>query len=154
MSARSGIVESFVSELKQAFTGSGEYLTNLYGNVSNKVYHFEQVPDYPYVSITPGPETRQNLPSLQVWGFLTVYFRIYVKDEDDAQKSLERIIADLEIFIDNNRLLSYNVSTPSGEVTHTITDSNIQSITTDEGLLAPYGFGEIAVTIRYEKSRY
>jgi hypothetical protein len=155
MSARSGIVKAFAAELLSQFTGSGEYLTNLFNNnVSNKVYHFDNVPDFPFISVTPGPETRENLPSLQVWGFLTVYFRIYVRDTDDAQGQLEQIIADLEKFIDNTRLLAYNVNTPSGLETRNITDSNIQGITTDEGLLAPNGFGEIAVTIRYEKSRY
>ncbi len=154
MSARSGIVKAFANELSDALVGSGGYMTNLYRNVSNKVYHFEDVPDYPYVSVTPGPERRDNLPSSQVWAYLTVYFRIYVRNEDDPQGELEKIISDLEIFIDNTRLLAYNVNTPGGVETHTITDSNIQSITTDEGLLAPNGFGEIAVTIRYEKSRY
>jgi hypothetical protein len=154
MSSRSGITKAFASALTDSLTGSGEYLTNLYGNVSTKVHHFEDVPSYPLVSVTPGPETRENLPSSQVWGFLTVYFRIYVRDEDDAQGQLEQIIADLEKFIDNTRLLAYNVNTPNGLEARNITDSNIQSITTDEGLLAPNGFGELAVTIRYEKSRY
>lgn len=152
MSARSGIVKSYASELLNSFTGVGGYLTNLYNaNVSTKVYHFDSVPDFPFISVTPGPETRENLPSLQVWGYLTVYFRIYVRNEDDPQGELEQIIADLEKFIDNKRLLTYNINTPSGQVSRTITDCNIQSITTDEGLLAPNGFGEVTVTIRYEK---
>lgn len=153
MSARSGIPKALAARLKEEVTGSDPYVNNLYGNVTNQAVHFDSINDFPFISVTPGPETRENHPSNQTWGFLTVYFRVYVSNEDDAQGELESIISDLEIFIDNHRRLSYNILTPSGIKSHEITDSEITSITTDEGLLRPKAVGEVAILIRYEKTR-
>lgn len=153
MSARSGIVKAYVEALKTELVGQEPYVNNLYNNVTNKVVHFDSITDFPYVSITPGPETREDLPSFQTWGFLRVYFRLYVSNADDAQGELESLISDLEIFIDKYRRLSYNVITPSGTEVHEITSSSIETISTDEGLLDPKAVGEVSVLVRYEKPR-
>lgn len=153
MSARSGIVKSLAAKLVEELTGSSPYVNNLYGNVSNRVVHFDSITDFPFISISPGPETRENLPSNQVWAFLTVYFRIYVSNEEDAQGELESIISDLEIFIDKYMRLSYNVITPLGLTNYETVDNTILSISTDEGLLQPKAVGEVSVLIRYEKPR-
>lgn len=153
MSARSGIVKAFAANLKNDIRGTDPYVSNLFGNVTNESVHFDSINDFPFISVTPGPETRENLPSYQTWGFLTVYFRIYVSNQDDAQGELESIISDLENFIDNYRRMSYNVITPSGTESREITDSEISSISTDEGLLAPKAVGEVSVLVRYEKTR-
>lgn len=153
MSARSGIVKAISSKLAEEFNGSGKYLTNLYGAVSNVVKHFDDIQSFPYISVTPGPETREYLPSNQMWGFLTVYVRIFVSNADDAQGELESIIADIENFIDNNRGLSYNIKTTAGEESRQLTDCEVASIATDEGLLNPKAFGEVVLNIRYDKHR-
>lgn len=153
MSARSGIVKAIAAKIAEDFDGSGQYMTNLYGAVSNVVKHFDDIQNFPYISVTPGPETREYLPSSQMWGFLTVYIRIFVSDADDAQGELESIIADIENFIDNNRGLSYNIKTTAGEESRQITDCEVASIATDEGLLNPKAFGEVVLTIRYDKHR-
>jgi hypothetical protein len=54
------------------------------------------------------------------------------------------LIEDLERCIDANRVLQYDVDN-NLETTEIL----IQSITTDEGLLAPYGVGEINLEVRY-----
>jgi hypothetical protein len=87
-----------------------------------------------------------------ICGFLTVYIRIYVRDEDNGQGQLESIITDIENYIDNNLELNYNVFTYGGNATRHIEDARIESISTDEGLLNPNAVGEIAVRVRYEKS--
>ncbi len=153
MSARSGIVKAFVAAIKEELNGQAPYVSNIYKNATNNTTHFDSINNFPFISITPGSETREALPSLQTWGYLTVYFRIYVSNEDDAQGELESLISDLEIFIDKYRRLSYNVITHSGINNLEITDSEITSISTDEGLLAPKAVGEVAVLVRYEKNR-
>lgn len=153
MSSRSGIVKAYAEAMKQEINGSAPYVSNIYSNVTNKTTHFDSIMDFPYITVTPGPETREDLPSFQTWGFLTVYIRIYVSNEDDAQGELESIISDLEIFIDKFRRLEYNIITSSGIEPRQITDSGITSITTDEGLLAPKAVGEVTISVRYEKPR-
>lgn len=153
MSARSGITSKLAETAKNSIIGEGVYHTNLYGNVGNNAKTFDKIQDFPYVSISPGPESRDYNPSRQTMATLTVYIRVYVKNEDDAQKELEDIISDLETFVDMNQRIVYNVRTPGGTSQAETIDCNIQSITTDEGLLAPFGAAEIAVAIRYEKTR-
>jgi hypothetical protein len=153
MSARSGIVKAFAEKISADFTGSGEYLTNIYGSVTNLVKHFDDIQNFPYISITPGPETREYQASEQIWAFLTVYVRVFVSDPNDAQGELETIISDIENFIDNNRRLPYNIKTSAGDNSREIIDCEVVSISTDEGLLNPFAFGEVVLTVRYEKHR-
>lgn len=153
MSARSGITKRMTELLAEKLVGEGLYVSNLYGNVGNKAKLFDNIQDFPYVSVTPGPEDRDYLPSRQTMSTLRVYIRIYVKNEDSAQEELEQIISDLETFIDTNQRIVYNVSTPEGSRQGETIDCTIVSIATDEGLLAPFGAGEIAVSVRYEKTR-
>lgn len=154
MSARSGITNAMVEKIKLKLDGSDPlYVNNIYGNVGNQAKHFDNIQDFPYVSVTPGPEEREYQPSRHTWATLTLYIRIYVKNEDDPQAQLESLIADLENFIDTNQKISYNVVIPSGTEARTTVDSGITSITTDEGLLSPFGIAELAVSVRYEKTR-
>jgi hypothetical protein len=154
MSARSGITNSIIEELKTALVGSGNYVTNLYTNIGNQSKTFDNINDFPYISVTPGPETREYQPSMQTLADLTVYIRVYVQNNDDPQGELEEIISDLETFIDTHQKISYNISIPGGsEKTFNTYLAEITRITTDEGLLAPFGMAEVAVTVQYEKTR-
>lgn len=155
MSARAAIATSIANKISSEFVaGSVLYNTNVYGNVKNRSVQLDNVPSFPYISVTPGPEDREALPSRQTWGILTLYIRIYVQNANDAQQELEEIIADIENFIDINQRVSYNITKPGGitEVKETVSIDTL-SIQTDEGLLDPLGLGEVTVSVRYEKNR-
>lgn len=153
MSARSGIVKAMAAEVSTLLNGTGDYVTNVYGNVTNKVVHFDDIQDFPYISITPGPESREDMPSNFSWANLTVYLRIYVDNNDDAQGELENLISDIETFADTHLRLSYDVTTPLGLETRNTVTNNIITITTDEGLLDPNALGEVVLEVQYEKIR-
>jgi hypothetical protein len=153
MSSRSGIAKAMASLISTDINGTGDYVNNLYTNVTNKVTHFDKINDFPFVSVTPGPETREDLPSNFSWGNLTLFIRVYVKNNDDAQGQLESIISDIETFVDTHLNLSYNVTTPQGVVNKNTTDNSIVSIATDEGILDPFAIGEVVLDVRYEKIR-
>lgn len=154
MSIRSSICKAIRDELITKLDGTDpDYITNMYGNITNKVTHFSKIPDFPYISVTPGTETREDQPSDFTWGFLRVNIRIFVNDEEDAQGQLETIISDIESYLDGNLNIPYTVTRPSGSVNSTTTDVVIDSIQTDEGLLDPKGLAEIGITVRYEKYR-
>ena len=153
MSARSGIAKAFSEGIATALNGTGIYVNNIYGNTTNKVVHFDSITEFPSVSITPGPEKREDMPSNFSWSNLTMYVRIYVENAEDAQGELESLITDIENFVDLNLQISYNVITPTGtEARNTVTNS-IVGISTDEGLLDPNALGEIVLDIQYEKIR-
>ena len=155
MSDRSEICKSFSDKISDEMTGTGDtYITNLYTNVTNKLTFFEDIHDYPYVTVTPGPEQRSDQPSNFTWCVMQMYVRVFVENQDDAQGELEQIISDLEIFLDNNLALEYNKRIPGGSTTtRKTTDNTIVSITTDEGLMDPRAVGEIVVDVRYTKIR-
>jgi hypothetical protein len=84
------------------------------------------------------------MPSNFTWGYLNISVKVYVRSESEAQQQLENLLDDLENVIDANRVLVYDTTNNLST-----TEILIQSITTDEGLLAPYGVGEINLQVRY-----
>lgn len=153
MSARSGIVKSMASLMSEELNGTGLYVNNMYTNVTNKVVHFDKINDFPHMTVTPGAETREDMPSNFSWANLTVHIRVFVDNAEDAQGELESIITDIETFVDTHLALSYNIVTPNGIETKNTVDNSIVSILTDEGLLDPNALGEVVLNVRYEKIR-
>lgn len=153
MSARSGIAKAMSAGIAEKLNGTGSYVNNVFGNTTNKVVHFDDIQDFPYISVTPGPEVRDDMPSNFTWATLTVYIRIYVEDNEDAQGELESLITDIETFVDASLSLEYQTTTPTGIVTRSTVDNSIVTITTDEGLLDPNALGEVVLEVKYEKIR-
>ena len=142
MSARTKIVSALADKLK-LINGTPPYNSNLVGtNVSTKLKFWDEVPDYPYICAVPGTEHREYLPGGFKWGHLNVALKLYVYGEDSHDR-LENLISDVEYTIYNNETLEYDLNKLSTEIL-------ITSIVTDEGLLAPYGVGEVNISIRYE----
>lgn len=154
MSFRNSIVTGLSSIVKTSLDGSQptKYVTNIYDNVFTVSKHFSQIQDYPAITITPGPESFEYLPSGMRWNFLRVYIRAYVKDEYEPNAKLELLIEDIKNLIDEFDTFTYTVSKPDGTtLTLSTTQSTLEEISTDEGLLAPLGIGELIITIRYSQ---
>jgi hypothetical protein len=154
MSFRNSIVTGLSSIVKTSLDGSQptKYITNIYDNVFTVSKHFSQIQDYPAITITPGPESFEYLPSGMRWNFLRVYIRAYVKDEYEPNAKLELLIEDIKNLIDEFDTFTYTVSKPDGTtLTLSTTQSTLEEISTDEGLLAPLGIGELIITIRYSQ---
>lgn len=143
MSRRTSIVKSLTEKLK-AIDGTGPYKTNLFGNAYAKLEFWDTVEDFPCVYLTPGSEVREYHPGDFTWGFLNVAVKLYCRGEN-AQLELEQLLEDVEHCVDANRNLVYDTNTG-----YDTTEILIQSITTDEGLLAPYAVGEINLQVRYQ----
>jgi hypothetical protein len=142
MSKRTSIIRALTEKLK-LIDGSAPYQTNLSGNAYAKLKFWDEVEDFPAVYLTPGSEMREYLPGDFAWGFLGVSIKVYCRGEE-AQQQLEELLEDVERCVDANRVLVYDTTTG-----HETTEILIQSITTDEGLLAPYAVGEINLQVRY-----
>lgn len=143
MSVRTSIANALVEKLK-LIDGTGTFKTNIYGNAYPKLKFWDEVNDFPSIYMSTGSETREYLPSAFKWGFLNISLKLYVKNEDPAQE-LENLLEDVEKVIYSNRILVYDSITPGAQTTEIL----INSIVTDEGLLAPYGVGEINITVQY-----
>ena len=143
MSRRSSILKALADSFK-VIDGSSPYKTNIYGNSFPYLKFWDEVNNFGSIYMSPGMEAREYLPGGFKWGYINVSLKLYVKGED-AQILLEDLLEDVERVIDNNQVLIYDTDN-----NYETTDMNIQSITTDEGLLAPYGVGEVNIQIRYQ----
>lgn len=143
MSARSDIVKALVAAFKQ-IDGSSPYLSNIFGNCVPKHVFWDEVSDFPYMCVVDGSEQREYLPGGFKWGYLGISIKIYVKDEESSLK-LQDLMSDVEKVLDNSTRLVYG--TGEGQQTAEI---RVTSLVTDEGLLAPYGIGEININVQYQ----
>ena len=143
MSKRTSIVKALAEKLK-LINGILPYKTNIYGQAYAKQVFWDECNNFPALYLTPGTELREYLPSDFTWGFLNVSIKVYCKG-DNSQEQLETLLDDIEYVINNNRVLEYdqNLGLETTEIL-------ITSITTDEGLLAPFGIGEINLQVRYQ----
>ena len=143
MTRRISIVKALAEKFK-IIDGTGSYKTNLFDNSYPKLKFWDEVQDFPCVYLTAGTEIREYMPADFTWGFLSISVKVYVRSESEAQQQLEDLLDDLEKVIHDNRVLVYDTTN-----NFSTTEILIQSITTDEGLLAPYGVGEINLQVRY-----
>jgi hypothetical protein len=143
MSKRNSIAKALAEKLK-TIDGTAPYQTNLYDNSYAKLKFWDEIQDFPAVYLVPGTEIREYHPADFTWCFLNISVKVYVRDQDNPQFALETLLHDLETCINANRVLVYDQDN-NLETTEIL----IQSIMTDEGLLVPYGVGEVNLQVRY-----
>ena len=143
MSRRTSIVKALAEKFK-VIDGSTGYKTNIFNNSFAKLKFWDETSDFPSIYVVAGSESRDYMPSAFTWGYLGVSLKVYCKGED-SQQLLEDLLEDVENVVDANRVLVYDAAN-----NYETTEILITSITTDEGLLAPYAIGEINLQVRYQ----
>lgn len=140
---RSAIVDAYVTKLLD-IDGTGAFLSSV-SNVEPRLKFWDEIEEFPAIHINAGGETREYLGAGEKFRFLTLTFRCYVNEEDPVE-ALERLMEDVETVIEGNNPIDYTDNL--GNVQCTI-QTTILSIDTDEGVLDPYGVGEIITTVQY-----
>jgi|TARA_R110001592_G_scaffold130698_1_gene343954 hypothetical protein len=143
--ARKKIVDSLVKQLK-GVNGIHPYNSNLFNNVHGNMIFLDQIQEYPKVCVVAGDETRQYQPGEFKWRFLQVDIRVYVSNQEDSQEALAVLMEDIERVIDDNDILIYDDTVSPNLTTTSLT---LLSLSTDEGVLAPLGIGEMVIECRY-----
>ena len=142
---RRKIVDAVVDKIK-LINGQHPYNSNVFNNVKGKMLFLDEIEEYPKVCVIAGDEVREYQTAGFKWRFLSLTIRAYVRNEEDAQEELATLFEDIEKIIDENDALVYDTSVvPNG----TTTSMTVDSISTDEGVIAPLGIGEMSVTVRY-----
>ena len=141
---RYAIVESIV-ELLKGINGSGQFLTNIHGQVFSKMKFFDDVNDFPCICVVASNEVREYQAGGYRDRFLDVRVMLYVK-EDNPLAKCESLLEDIETLIESNGRLSYYDK--QGVAQRTI-DISVTSISTDEGTLDPISIGEMALRVHY-----
>jgi len=142
MSARTSILKALAIKLSELSIANG-YNTDL-AVVKPFLKFWDEISDFSAIYMSAGSETREYLPSSFKWGFLSISLKLYVKGEFPAEQ-LELLFEDVEKCIDNNRTLVYDSTKPGAQTTEIL----INSLVSDEGLLEPYGVGEVNIVVQY-----
>jgi len=144
-SRRREIVNFLVTQLKSidkqasGFDSNYTYNFNLSNNVFRRLKFIDEVNDFPSLYVTAGIETRAYDTQSFTTANLPLVIRCYVKQEQ-SQDGLENIIDDVEHVI-------YGIGSQADKG---ILQISITSISTDEGLIEPYGIGEVNLNVIYE----
>jgi hypothetical protein len=143
--ARKKIVDALVKQIR-GIDGQFPYNSNVFNNVHGHMVFLDQIQEYPKVCIVAGDETRQYQPNEFKWRFLSLDIRVYVEDREDSQEVLALLMEDIERIIDENDVLTYDDTVSPNLKTTSLT---LQSLSTDEGVMAPLAIGELTVACRY-----
>lgn len=144
MSRRASIVRTIAEKLKQ-INGEAPYTSNVNESVYPYLKFWDEVMNFPSIYISAGTELREYHPASFAWGFLNISLKIYTKG-DDADQQLEDILEDVEKLLDGTTgIIVYDTDN-----NYSTSEISITSITTDEGLLAPFAVGEMNILVRYQ----
>lgn len=119
---------------------SYRYKTNVSENVHRRIVFLDEVNDFPSLYLQGDDEVRIYQSAGLTEAILPIAVRCYVRDEDSLD-FLNNLTQDIEHVLYN---LTYNALKPLG-----IMDITIDAISTDEGLAAPFGIGEVFLTVQY-----
>jgi len=140
---RSAIVDALVEKLL-TINGTGNFLSTV-SSVEPRLKFWDEIEEFPAIHVNAGSETREYLGAGEKFRYLTLTFRCYV-NEDDPVEALEKLMEDVETVIETHNPITYTDNL--GNVQSTI-QTSILSIDTDEGVLDPFGIGEIITTVQY-----
>ena len=143
---RKKIVDSLVKELKTNINGVAPYNSNIFNNADGHLKFLDTINEYPQEWVVAGDETREYQPDGFKWRYLQVEIRCYIENEADPQEVLSLLMEDIERVIDNNDVLTYDDTVSPALKTTSLT---LQTLTTDEGALAPIGIGSMLLEVRY-----
>ena len=144
-SRRRQIANFIVDELKKingstsTFNASYTYNTDVSNNVFRRLKFIDEVNDFPSIYVNAGRDIRDYSSVGLTSSDLAIILRCYTKDEDPVDIS-ESLLEDVEHIL-------YNVETGTDKGIQQI---EISSISTDQGLTAPFGIGEVSLLVRYD----
>ena len=142
---RKKVVDALVNKIK-LINGQYPYNSNVSDNVDGHLKFLDEIEQYPKVCVVAGDEFREYQPNAFKWRLLDLTIRVYIHDNNDTQETLALLLEYLERVIDDNDNLVYDDTVDPSQSTTSLT---IGSISTDEGVIAPLGIGEMTVRVRY-----
>jgi hypothetical protein len=142
---RKKVVDALVNKIK-LINGQYPYNSNVSDNVDGHLKFLDEIEQYPKVCVVAGDEFREYQPNAFKWRLLDLTIRVYIHDNNDTQETLALLLDDIESIIDDNDNLVYDDTVDPSQSTTSLT---IGSISTDEGVIAPLGIGEMTVRVRY-----
>jgi hypothetical protein len=143
--SRRQAITNALAEKLSTIDGTGEYLTDVSGNVSPRLKFLDEIQEFPAIHLNAGSEVRQYQGGGYKDRFLNITIRCYVQEED-AVDALDKLLEDVETLLEANSSLRYVDRRGNAQST---LKNTIISIDTDEGVLEPLGVGEISLEVQY-----
>lgn len=141
---RIGILNALVKVLSK-IDGTGEFFSNVNNNVFPRLHFWDDIPEFPALSLNSSTEYRQYQGGGYKDRFLNITIRAYVEEEDSVT-ALDKLLEDIETVLEENSSLQYFDKRGRTCNTHQI---SILQIDTDEGMLEPIGVGELSILVHY-----
>ena len=145
LSRRKEITELLVSELKKingdvsTFDASYTYNLDISNNCFRRMKFLDEINDFPTICVNAGTESRIYDTAGLITGELNITIRAYIRAENPITTA-ESLADDIEHVV-------YNLGDRSSIG---ILDMIIEGVSTDEGLVAPFGILEIDILARYQ----
>jgi hypothetical protein len=145
LSRRKEITEFLVTELKKINGGSSTfdsnytYSTDIANNVFRRLKFLDEINDFPTICVNAGSEARTYDTFGLITGDLTLNIRAYLRAENPITAA-ENLADDIEHIV-------YHIGDKSDMG---LLNMIMQSVSTDEGLVAPFGILEIDILARYQ----
>ena len=111
----------------------------MFNNAFRGLKFLDEVNDFPAVYVAAGTETRTFNSNNLTTASLDITLRLYVYGQDNSQQLADEAVQVVEHVI-------YHIGDSPAKG---LLDITIDSISTDEGLAAPYGLAEIALIVNY-----
>lgn len=141
---RTSITRALVDIIK-SINGTGDYVSNLSGQVYDKLKYIEDINDFPAVCVIAGSETRNYKTAEYKDRYIGYKILIFVNEENPLTK-LDNVLEDIETVLESNGRFAYIDKKGATQYGHDIT---ILNISTDEGALEPIAIGEMSILVHY-----
>jgi len=139
MSRRSDILNEFTTHLRSAQYTNNPLPSN---GVQRGMKWLDQINDFPYICYHVDSSELVHIGANERFYNMEISLRGYVRGED-SQSLSDQLALDIEDAADSFR--------DAATSTHSIVDSRIVEVSTDEGLMEPHGIVEMSLSISYQQ---
>jgi hypothetical protein len=139
MSRRSDILNEFTTHLRSAQYVDAPLPSN---GVQRGMKWLDQINDFPYICYHVDSSELVHIGANERFYNMEISLRGYVRGED-SQSLSDQLALDIEDAADSFR--------DAATSTHSIVDSRIVEVSTDEGLMEPHGIVEMSLSISYQQ---
>jgi hypothetical protein len=134
-----GTTETLPNSPRSPYT----FCTNVFTNVFAKQEYLSTLNDFPSICCYPiSSETRARIGDAQVFSSFILEVRGYVYSDDNPIEKAADLAQDIQYIIDSMKYRSTFKDL-------NVTECRVQSLSTDEGIMEPYGVVEIRALIVY-----
>jgi len=107
----------------------------------HRSYKFlDDINDFPTITLGGAGENNDEFGDGQILKTMTQSIRGYVMTDEDSLRDSENLASDIETV----------VSSYAADAANLIHEAQVVSLSTDEGLLSPYGVCDVGIRIIYE----